>query len=56
MAEDIVDRVSHVVDVCLRVDLFTVSMDDNGLLSLFGGSTNFLFLLVSLPCNFGPGS
>ena len=56
MAEDIVDCVSHVVDVCLRVDFFAVSMHDNGSLSLFGGSANFLFPLVSLPCNFGPGS
>ena len=34
MAEDIVDCVSHVVDVCLRVDLFTVSVDHNSSLSL----------------------
>ena len=43
MAEDIVDCVSHVVDVCLRVDLFTVAVDHNGSLSLFGGPLIFSF-------------
>ena len=56
VAEDVVDCVSHVVDVPLRVDLFAVSVDHNGSFSFLGGSSDFLFLLMSLPHNFGPGS
>ena len=56
VVEDVVDCVSHVVDVRLCVDLFAVSVDHNGSFSFLGGSSDFLFLLVSLPRNFGPGS
>ena len=48
MAEDIVDGVSHVMDVCLGIDLLTVSVDNDGSLGFFGGPSNFSFSLCTI--------
>ena len=56
MAEDVVDCVSHVVDICLSVDLLTVSVYHNRSFGFLRGSRDLFLVLVSLPCDFGPGS
>ena len=56
MAEDVVDCVSHVVDICLSVDLLTVSVYHNLSFGFLRGSCDLFLVLVSLPCDFGPGS
>ena len=56
MSEDVIDCVPHVVDVRLSVDLLTVSVYHNCSLGFLGRPSDFFFVLVSLPCNFVPGS
>ena len=56
MVEDIIDCVSHVVDVRLTVDLLTVPVYHNRSFGFLGGSCELFFVLMSLFCDFGPGS
>ena len=56
MAKDVIDCVSHVVDVRLTVDLPTVPVYYNRSLGFLGGSCDRFFVLVSFSCDFGPGS